>query len=152
MDGLLLTLAEQDEQDFAVALWHQMMGLAAISVCEEIQAGGSLPGKAANKDRDFVAGHRRLMLDYFWPFDAERDDHSGGFGPVYDERDFERRFRMPRPVFNTIFAAVVEDNEYLRLGLKRDATGILGATPLQKVVAAIWQLSLGIGADAIDEY
>jgi hypothetical protein len=55
MDGLLLTFAEQDEQDFAVALWHQMMGLAALSVCEESQAGGSPPGKAANKDRDFVA-------------------------------------------------------------------------------------------------
>jgi Plant transposon protein len=152
MDSLLLTLAEHDEQDFAVALWHQMMGLAALSICEDSHAGGSIPGKAANKTRDFVAGHRRLMLDYFWPFDAERDDHSGRFGPVYDERDFERRFRMPRSVFHTIFAAVVEDNEYLRLGLKRDATGILGATPLQKVVAAIRQLSLGIGADAIDEY
>jgi hypothetical protein len=40
-----------------------MMGLAAFSVCEESQAGGSLSGKAANKDRDFVAGHRRMMLD-----------------------------------------------------------------------------------------
>jgi Plant transposon protein len=108
--------------------------------------------RAANKDRDFVVGHRRLMLDYFWPFEAERDDHSGRFGPVYDERDFERRFRMPRSVFNTIFAAVGEDNEYQRLGLKRDATGILAATPLQKVVAAIRQRSLGIGADSIDKY
>jgi hypothetical protein len=45
MDGLLLTLAEQDEQDFAVALWHQMMGLASLSVCEESKAGGSLPGR-----------------------------------------------------------------------------------------------------------
>jgi hypothetical protein len=55
MDGLMLTLAEQDEQDFAVALWYQMMGLAAPSVCEESQAGGSLPGQVATKDRDFVA-------------------------------------------------------------------------------------------------
>jgi hypothetical protein len=62
-DELLLSLAEQDEQDFAVAPWHQIMGLAALSVCEESQAGGSLPEKAANKYRDFVAGHRRMMLD-----------------------------------------------------------------------------------------
>jgi hypothetical protein len=59
---------------------------------------------------------------------------------------------MPRPVFSRIFPAVIADNDYLRLGLKSNAIGNLGATPLQKVVAAMRQLSLGIRADAVDEY
>jgi hypothetical protein len=58
--------------------------------------------------------------------------------------DFERRFRMPRSVFSPIFTAFIADNDYLRLGIKTSAIGIQGATPLQKVMAVMRQLSLGI--------
>jgi hypothetical protein len=126
-----------------------MIGPAAVENVQKRKHGGSRPGKAANKTRDFAAGHRRLMLYYFWPPDVLQES---GCGPVYDERDFERRFSMPRSVFSRIFTAVIADNDYLRLGLKPNAIGNLGATPLQKVVAAMRQLSLGIGADAVDEY
>jgi hypothetical protein len=79
-----------------------------------------------------------------------RDDNSDCSGPIYDDRDFERRFRMSRALFDRVLLAVVADNDYLRLGLKRNAVGVLGASPLQKVVAAMGQLTLGIGADAVD--
>jgi hypothetical protein len=62
---LLDDMAELDEQSLAAALWQQMMTLAAFGLMERGKQGGSLPGKAANKARDFASGHRRLMLDYF---------------------------------------------------------------------------------------
>jgi hypothetical protein len=44
--------------------------------------GGSVPGKRPNLPRDRLAGHERIMRDYF-------DPH-----PIFDESMFRRRFRM----------------------------------------------------------
>lgn len=41
--------------------------------------------KAANKERDFKAANEQVMKDYF-----------SGPDSIYNERDFERRFRVPR--------------------------------------------------------
>jgi Plant transposon protein len=113
---------------------------------------GSRPGQSINKDRDFANGHRWVMLDYFRRSDELRDDGSNLMGPVYDENDFERTFRMPRGVFSNLFSGIVSHNAYLRRGLSSDVTGRLGAASLQKVVAALRQISLGICADSVDEY
>jgi hypothetical protein len=43
--------------------------------------GGSMPGKATNKNRDFEDAYQRLIRDYF-----------SGINSVYDEVDFEQRF------------------------------------------------------------
>ena len=48
---------------------------------EKRKHGGSVPGKAPNKKRDFAGAYNRL---------------------VKNEIDFERRFPMPREVFNRI--------------------------------------------------
>jgi hypothetical protein len=53
---------------------------------------GSRPGKAKNKARDFKGVYERLFKNYF----------STDPPPIYDENDFERRFHMPRAVFNRI--------------------------------------------------
>ena len=58
---------------------------------EEEKTGGSLPGRAPNKERDFIGAHAKLMRDYF-----------AGPNSIYDEGDFERRFQMPRALFNRI--------------------------------------------------
>jgi Plant transposon protein len=91
------------------------------------------------------------MLDCFRPAKQKRDN-SGPKGPVYNERDFERCFRNPRSVFDNVFAGVVRDSSYLRRGLRPDAVGKMGASTLQKIIAALMQLTLGVGADAVDEY
>lgn len=57
------------------------------------QWGGSRKGRAANKPRDFVGAYEKLMGDYF-----------NGSDSVYSEADFERRFRMPRHVYDRIEA------------------------------------------------
>jgi len=57
----------------------------------------------------------------------------GGLLSVYDDRDFETRFRVPRAVFWRIFLAVKDEPFFQQYS---NATGKLQAHPLQKVVAA----------------
>jgi Plant transposon protein len=148
---MLDELAEGELVEMGAQLWQQMLLLASLRDVQQPVRGGSRRGKAANKGHDFAAGNRRSMLDYFWPANQQRDS-SDSKVPVYNELDFERRFRMPRSVFDKACVGVVRDSSYLRRGLKPDAVGKMGASPLQKVVAALRQLSLGVGADAVDEY
>jgi len=56
-------------------------------------------GRRANKRRDFAAGLQAILRGYFGV---------GGAPPVYDERDFEKRFRVPRAVFGRVYLSVKE--------------------------------------------
>ena len=67
----------------------------------ERKRGGSLPGKAPNKNRNWFKGHIRLYNDYF----AEV--------PVYSEAQFRRRFRMGRALFLKIHDKIsTADHEF----------------------------------------
>jgi hypothetical protein len=110
--------------------------------------GGSFPGKRPNRDIGRSLGGERLRRDYFIRFDEPNPD--GGYGPTFSEQDFARRFRMSRLVYNTIKDGVMAVDDYFTQ--KRDALGVLGASPDQKIAAALRQLSLGVGADSIVEY
>lgn len=55
-------------------------------------------------------------------------------------------------MFNKILLDTTEDCYYLRAGLNLNCAGKLGASPLQKVVTAVWQLAYGCSADSLDEY
>ncbi|KAL6842274.1 hypothetical protein ACP4OV_027922 [Aristida adscensionis] len=97
---------------------------------------GSLLGRQ-NVPRDIMGGHDRIYLDYF----AEQC--------VYIDKHFRRRFRMSKPLFLRIVAAVESHDDYFRQ--KPNAVGVLGASPIQKVVAAIRMLAYGISADFLDD-
>jgi len=56
----------------------------------------------------------------------------GGLLPIYDDRDFETRFRVPRAVFWRIYLAVKDEPFFQQ---RVNATGKLKAHPLQKVVS-----------------
>ena len=58
--------------------------------------GRSPLGKAPNKNRNLDGPQRNLFADYF-----------SGDNSTYDERYFERSFRMPRSVFNMLSEAVI---------------------------------------------
>ncbi len=74
------------------------------------------------------------------------------FVPVYFEDLFERRFRMPRYVFNTLYLETRAASSYLRLGNSPNCTGKKGASALQNVAAALRQLAHDPCSDAVDEY
>jgi hypothetical protein len=51
--------------------------VVAIAGMQNRVRGGSRAGKAPNKNRDFAAGHHRLVLDNYWPQGDILDDGSG---------------------------------------------------------------------------
>lgn len=101
---------------------------------------GSVLARRPNKQRNFARGLRSILIDYFGV---------AGNPPVYDEDDFERRFRVPRSVFVRVYRAVKDQP-----GFKQaiDATGRPRAHPLQKLVAAFRVLAYGESTDRPDEY
>ena len=98
---------------------------------------GSKKGKRGNLNRDFDGALNRLNRDYF------------STTPLYSDVSFERRFRMPRIVFNRLFTELEGEGLFVRKkdGLKRE-----GIHPLQRMVAAIRMLAYGTAADSLDEY
>jgi len=80
------------------------------------------------------------LRDY-WGVDGE--------APVFDEADFESRFRMPRAVIMRVYNDI-KDEPFFRQRV--NATGRQQAHPLQEVVAALRVLGNGEAADRPDEY
>ncbi|XP_010450590.1 PREDICTED: uncharacterized protein LOC104770160 [Camelina sativa] len=95
------------------------------------------------KKREFIErnreeGHNRLWNDYF------------SESPTYPPHVFRRRFRMNKPLFLRIVDRLTAEDPYFRQ--RRDATGRLGLSPIQKCTAAIRLLAYGGGCDTVDEY
>jgi hypothetical protein len=86
--------------------------------------GGSRPGKAGNKNRDFMGAHKKLVEHYF-----------SGEESVYNEVDFERRFRMPRSVFNHIHQALVQEGEDPFIQKYSSVTKKPGISPLCRLIS-----------------
>ena len=120
MDDLLLTMAVDSSSDE-----------------EDEGRKGSREGKAPNKDRDFAGANARVIKHYF-----------NGRESTYNEKDFERRFRCPRTVFNRIFDALMGQDPFLH---NKDATGKLGVYPLVKLVGCFRYLAYGDAYDRDDE-
>jgi hypothetical protein len=98
--------------------------------------GGSRPGKAGNRDTGIEQGAKQIDRDYFNRFSRLP-------APIA-EADFERRFRMPRSVYELLREGLLETDRYFIQ--KRDAVGKIGASTDQKMVCALRQLAYGIPA------
>lgn len=102
--------------------------------------GGSRPGKTQNRLRNFAQVHEDLMDEYFRAENEPRSDGSGFNGPRCSEDLFERRYRMPRSVYNRVFEKVTTLSQVLVLGDRCDASGRKGISALVKVTAALRML------------
>jgi hypothetical protein len=105
---------------------------------EESTWGGSRPGKSHNKERDFQGAYEQLTRDYF-----------SGDSSIYDEQDFNRRFRMPRSVFQKIHDEIVGRGSFRQ---RHDCTGKVGINPLCRLTAVLRMIAYGDAADHQDEY
>jgi hypothetical protein len=95
--------------------------------------GGSVKGnKRKNKYCNFVMAHEGLIRDYF-----------SGKDSVYDEKDFERRFRVPRELFIKIYKACLHTPPFV---FPKDALGNKGIHPLDYLHHGIAPISSGINA------
>jgi len=101
---------------------------------------GSVAGRRANRPRYFDEGMRGIIRDYFGV---------DGQPPVYGERTFERRVRVPRSGFMRIYEAI-RDRPFWRQSI--NATGRPQAHALQNLVAAFRVLEYGESYDRADEY
>ncbi|XP_047964922.1 uncharacterized protein LOC125209368 [Salvia hispanica] len=125
-------------------LWNQ----AWDSLIQEVQreadeeaAAAAIPREIRHRrtiPRDHVGAAERLMADYF-------SDQ-----PRYPAEIFRRRFRMSRPLFTHIATTLVDRFECFTL--RRDCTGRIGLSTLQKCTSAIRQLAYAGPADMFDEY
>ena len=89
-------------------------------------------GDMWNVDRPREQAQQELLDDYFTP------------NPVYDEKDFRRRYRMRKPLFLKIVEALSGWSEYFTLRL--DALNRPGFTPIHKCTVAMRQLAFGCPA------
>ena len=76
-------------------------------------------------------------------------DYFNGRDSLYDETDFERRFRVSRSIFTRVNEAVMGKDPFIR---KMDASKKLGIHPLVKLVACFRFLGYGDAYDRMDEY
>ena len=98
--------------------------------------GGSTVGRRY-LEREHFAGNERLMNDYFVE------------NPTYSAEMFRRRFRMRRPLFNRILAAIRNHDRYFTF--RPNASKTQGFSGHQKMTAAMRMLAYGCPADSIDE-
>jgi hypothetical protein len=103
--------------------------------------------KAPNRERSLVQKIASIRDEYFVDNDEIR--LNGGIGKRYSEEEFERRYRMPRSVFNEVFAVVSQDSYFCE---RKDATGKPGAFPIQRVVSVFRQLCNSLSSDCVEEY
>ncbi|XP_010418574.1 PREDICTED: uncharacterized protein LOC104704142 [Camelina sativa] len=115
------------------------------SIVEEIQYNYTHPKippapiiRRVHINRDRKEGHTRLWNDYF------------SDNPTYTNTMFRRRFRMNKPLFIRIVTTIENGFPYFRQ--RRDATGRLGLSALQKCPSAIHMIAYRCSADAVDEY
>ena len=86
---------KDDDDDIATVLLavehHEYLFSSMTEGSEGTERRGSLPGRSPTKLRDFAHGERGILRDYF---------SLDGRPPIYDEKDFERGFRLPRIAFD----------------------------------------------------
>ena len=104
---------------------------------ERNKGGGSKVGKASNLNRFRTDYDKLLKKDYF------------GENPIYSSAMFRRRFRMRRSLFEKILDDLVSSDSYF--SQKKDALGLLGFSPHQKLTSALCMLAYGTSADQLDD-
>jgi hypothetical protein len=103
--------------------------------------GGSVPGRAPNRDRALLQGAIEIDKDYFNRLNLVTVPRL--------EPEFERRYRMPRSMYEKVRVGVLEVDPYF--SRRPDAAGVMGASTDQKITAAMRQLAFGCPADAAAE-
>jgi hypothetical protein len=147
---MLAESSDEDEEELLQFMWSSaastrravelMMDILEDSNESKKKWGTGLrPGKAKNKARNFKGAYERLFQNYFLTDPP----------PIYNETDFERRFRIPRTVFNMIKEMIIGK------GLFREKvahfSGKKGIHPLLCLTACIRRLAYGDLADQDDE-
>ena len=129
---------EEEEDTAALMVATVFNDLDESSDEEKPKWGDSKPGRAPNKKRDFIGAHNRIIEHYF-----------NGEDSLYDEKDFERRFRVPRVIFQRIADALTGIEPFVQHYHKSTKKPLI--TPLCRLVGSMRMLAYGNPADQNDE-
>jgi hypothetical protein len=134
-DETMFAALMEEEAEIAVTddEEHLMMMSCLMALYARTDAkprrGGSAPGRRKSKPRQRLEGYCIFYADYF------ADD------PLHDEVVSRRRFWMSRKLFLDIVYAVRGFDNYVIC--KKDCTGMVGFSSLQKCTAALRMLAYG---------
>jgi hypothetical protein len=141
-DETMFAALMEEEAEIATADEEHLMMLSCLMAFyarndAKPQRGGSAPGHCKSKPRQWLEGYCILYADYF-------DD------PLHGEVVFRRRFRMSQKLFlNIVYVVRSFDNYFI---CKKDCTGMVGFSSLQKCSYALRMLAYGALGDAHDDY
>jgi len=135
--------SNDDDDDIAAALLavedHEYLLSSMIEGSEGTERRGCLPERSPTKLPDYAHGERGILRDYFG---------LDGRPPNYDKKGFERRFRLPRIVFDRVCGDISSVPYFQQ---RVSATGEMQSSTLQKLAAALRVLAYGLPADKVDE-
>ncbi|XP_065866559.1 uncharacterized protein [Euphorbia lathyris] len=116
---------------------NKLLELCMDSASSQSIHVGSLPRhRVIYRNREVT--DRKLHMDYF------------NEEPVFNEEYFRRRFRMSRSLFLRVINAVKDHDGYFQQ--RRDPTGRLGLSTMQKATDVFRILAYSVPADVTDEY
>ncbi|KAM2227416.1 hypothetical protein ACFXTI_014223 [Malus domestica] len=118
-----------DETRMAIASHSRRVIQTVTQICR--------PSRSRNLDRSRKRRGEKLLDDYFV--------HNSAFPDTY----FRRCFKMERHLFNRIMTNVCNHDSYLVQ--KKDACGVIGLLPEQKITVVLRMLAYGASADQVDE-
>ena len=140
-EALFAALLEEEAIAAAQDDEHLMMlaGLADLFGANKVpQRGGSKMGRRKGKERGRSEGYCLLYSDYFADV------------PLHGDKVFRRRYRMNRKLFLRIVNSLREYDNYFIC--KKDCTGTVGFSSLQKCTTAMRMLAYGTPGDEQDDY
>lgn len=105
-------------------------------LCRRKRGGGG-KGRRIIK-RNFEQAHQIVVANYFSVFPS----------PLYSDVLFNRRFRVSRRTFETVYAALQRDEFFKH---QCNAAGRWGIHPLVKTTAVFRHIGYGTSADQLDE-
>jgi hypothetical protein len=144
-DELMMEVMQEDEAEAAAHLQRWNMRFAVLLQLRQQQMenvvprrGGSVRGKAPNKDHSRNVGTLLLYSDYF------------ADNAINKPKEFRRCFRMNKDLFMKIMQGVREYDDYFKY--KKYCTGKWGFTSVRKCMAALRYIAYGALPDTLVDY
>ena len=121
-----------------------------VEFLRQLEKGGRAKKQVARHD-EF---HRRILADYFGTpaFTSDGIVHEAQ-PPLFRLLKFQRRFRMSHEMFMQLYHDITDPvTGHIEFMRGPDCTGVMGVTPLQKLVCVMRQLAYGCSGDIAEEY
>lgn len=130
---------DEDEDIIASVITSVLAALPEIIEDQKKRRGPKAPNVGRMRDEKII----EVLRNYFG-YD--------GKPPIFSEKDFHRRFRIPKSYYQMIESAILASprhGEYFKK--KKDATGKDGLDPKLKILGALKMLAGNLSADSLED-